>query len=93
MSQFDIAFLLLLGGLGVGWRLNVYMMIPPAMSAVVGLIAYNVHSGDSLLEGVVHTIEGLVIFEAAYLFGTMLAEARRSLPTPKSAQMPSEHYE
>lgn len=93
MSQFDVAFLLLLAGLGVGWRLKVYAMIPLAMLAVVGVLFYSRYSGDGILAGVVHAIEGLVIFEAAYLFGAMLADARRSLPVPRAQRMPSEHVD
>jgi hypothetical protein len=93
MSQFDVAFLLLLAGLGVGWRLKVYAMIPLAMLAVVCLLIYSRYSGDGVVVGVIHAVEGLVIFEVAYLFGAMLADARRSVPVPRALRMPSEHLE
>jgi hypothetical protein len=92
MSQFDIAFMLLIAGLGVGWRLNVFAMIPLAVVAIAGVYIYGIYSDDSILVSAIHAIEGLVIFEAAYLFGAMLAEARRRLPTSETLKLGNENH-
>lgn len=93
MSQFDIAFALLIAGICVGWRLNVFAMIPLAVITVVGVYIYGMYSDDSVVVSAIHAIEGLVIFEAAYLFGAMLADARRRLPSPKPMRTSDEHFE
>jgi hypothetical protein len=90
MSQFDVAFLLLIAGLGVGWRFNVFAMIPLAIVELIGVYLYGVYSEDGAVDSAIHAVEGLVIFEAAYLFGAMLADARRSLPTPAAPEASNE---
>lgn len=77
MSQFDVAFVLLIAGILVGWRVNVFAMVPLAAAAMLGIFLHGRQAGDGALTLALHVVEGLVIFEAAYVLGAMLSEARR----------------
>lgn len=87
MSQFDLAVLLLFLGIAVGWRLTVFGMLPVAILVAVGVGVYCHAAGDGAVIIALHIVEGLVMFEAAYLLGALLADARQRARRGEGARM------
>lgn len=79
MSQFDVAVLLLVLGAAVGWRFTVFGMLPVAFVVAVAVGLYSRANGGGGAGMALQIVEGLVMFEAAYLLGAMLAAGRRRL--------------
>lgn len=71
MSQFDLAFLLLIAGVLVGLRARANLFGMACMVPIVVAAVY-VHGrlgGDDLARLMLHSAEGVVIFGVGYLIG------------------------
>lgn len=79
MSESEIAAALVLFGVLFALRFEVFAVLLASMAVVIGLVAHGVAAGDSTFAVVLKAIFGVILFQVAYLFGSMLVSLARRL--------------